>query len=173
MAKHLLDKLEILVSDFAQATGIGRSTLQGYLAGRQDIASMLRPNAHRFLTGLGISDAEGWELFSIPEEKRPEWRSDRPPPLGHGPAETGERPDEQIVLEGPLFGEMSLPADVTIYYAPEGEGRFYLMQLADGTMFATSRSVAPAGGRVLGALTGARFGRSPTTAPPGAAGLKS
>lgn len=161
MAKYLLRQIGISVTDFAQVTGIGRSTLQGYLAGRQDIAAMKRANAHAFLTGLGISDSQGWELFAIPEEVRDEWRSNRPPPLGHGTVDTRE-PDEFVVLDGPLFGEMSLPASVTVFYDPGGQGRFYLMQLSDGTMFATSRPEAPAGATVLGAMTTCSFGPPPT-----------
>lgn len=166
MAKHLLDELGITVTDFAQVTGIGRSTLQGYLAGRQDIAAMLRPNAHRFLSGLGISDAEGWRLFNIPEEKRGEWRSNRAPPVGHGTGET-DQPAEHLTLDGPLFGEMSLPAETTLYYVPGGQGRFYLMRLADGTMFATKRNEAAAGAEVLGALAYASFERPPARPAPG------
>lgn len=172
MAKHLLDKLEILVTDFSQATGIARSTLQNYLAGRQDIASMLRPTAHRFLTGLGISDAEGWRLFNIPEERRSEWRSDRPPPLGHGAPERGQ-PAEHLVLDGPLFGEMSLPPEITVYYVPGGQGRFHLMQLADGTLFVTKKNEAPPGARALGALVSAHFDLPPATPAPGPDALKS
>lgn len=165
MARHLLDSIPILYADFADVTGIPLGTIKAYLGGAIDIAKMKRGNAHRFLSGLGISDEDAWTLFAIPDEARPEFRSDRPPPLGSGPAPQARLdPVDQLTLEGPLFGEMSLPAGITVFYRPGGVGRFYLMRLMSGQLLAVRDPVESPGAEVLGVLLTASFEPPPATA---------
>ncbi|KQR40796.1 hypothetical protein [Deinococcus sp. Leaf326] len=157
MARHLLDAIPILATDFSEVTGIPLATLKAYLRGTVDIANMKRSNAHKFISGLGLSDAELQELFGIPEELRGEWRSDRPPPLGSGPAILSLDEVEQLVLPAPIFGEMSLPAGISVVYRPGGTGMYYLMRLSSGQLLAVRDPVVSPGVEVLGSLLSAHF----------------
>lgn len=163
MARHLLDAIPILATDFASVTGIPIATLKAYLRGTVDIANMKRSNAHKFISGIGLSDAEMQELFAIPQELRGEWRSDRPPPLGSGPAMLKLDEVEQMTLVAPIFGEMSLPAGITVVYRPGGTGRYYLMQLSSGQLLAVRDPSVSPGVELLGALITAHFEPLPAT----------
>lgn len=157
MAKHLLDAIPILATDFAAVTGIPLATLKAYLSGSVDIAKMQRANAHKFISGIGLSDAEMQDLFAIPQELRGEWRSDRPPPLGSGPVVVSLDEVEHLTLPAPIFGEMSLPAGTSVVYRPGGTGMYYLMRLSSGQLLAVRDPVASPGVEVLGSLLSAHF----------------
>lgn len=145
-----LDTNELMLEDFARSSKIALSTLTAYIKGEMDLARMRQATAERFITGMGLTDVEAWELFNVPEEQRLNFRTFRPPPYGHG-----EDPRKLLTMQltTPLQGELSVPAGHVIQFDPAKtlEG-IVITQLDDGRMFALPAHVAAGRGRVLGQL---------------------
>ncbi|WP_198170795.1 helix-turn-helix domain-containing protein [Deinococcus arboris] len=161
--KAWLKRKDIPVSDFAAAIGIGRATLNRYIAGTKDLATAEQSIADRLLQAMGISDGEAWTLLSIPEDNRRTFRSFRPPPLGHG---TVTRTLSDIRLEEPLFGSVALPAGTLIRVSHEGPALEHsVVRLPDGRLYAASAGVI-AEGEQLGYLVSAHFAIRLTDAEP-------
>lgn len=149
-----LKRKGLSISDFAESVGIARATLNRYLVGTRDLASIDQEIADRLLRTMGIADGEAWELLAIPEEHRHTFRSFRPPPLGHGAV---LRTLTDIRLDEPLFGSVALPAGTLIRVAKDGPGMDHnIVRLKDGRLYAASNGVQ-AEGESLGFLVSAHF----------------
>lgn len=149
-----LEAQEIGVGDFALNSGIGRATLNRYLNGTKDLATVEQQIADRILRAMGISDGEAWELLNIPEEARYTFRSFRPPPLGHGAVVQALT---DVRLEEALFGSVALPAGTIIRISKDGPTlEHVIVRLEDGRLFATNAG-ANVNGEVLGGLASAHF----------------
>lgn len=149
-----LERKDLPIKDFAEAAGIGRSTLNRYLTGEKDLATVEQEIADRLLRVMGISDGEAWTLLQVPEEHRGTFRSFRPPPLGHGAV---LRALADIRLEQPMFGSVALPAGTLIRVAEGGPALEHrVVRLADGRLYSASADVK-AQGEPLGYLVSAHF----------------
>lgn len=149
-----LKRKKLTITDFAEAAGIGRATLNRYLSGLKDVATVEQEIADQMLRAMGISDGEAWELLGIPDAHRHTFRSFRPPPLGHGAL---LREDLEVRLDQPLFGSVALPAGTQIRVSRDGprmEHQVYRM--TDGRLFAATNGMT-VDGEHLGGLISAHF----------------
>lgn len=144
----------LTITDFAEAVGIGRATLNRYLTGVKDLATVEQEIADQMLRAMGISDGEAWEVLGIPEGHRHTFRSFRPPPLGHGAL---LREDLELRLEEPLFGSVALPGGTQIRVSRDGpEMEHQIYRMSDGRLFAATNGMT-VDGEHLGGLISAHF----------------
>lgn len=132
--RYLIAGMAMGVKDFSEATGIPTSTLGRYFNGEQDVADAPAEIANQILRGLGIPDTEVWERLAIPEVRRWVFRSDRTPPVGHGP-EVFRTIHE--TLKQPMFGARVLDAEDGIELEPDNfTSGIQVVQLPDGRLHA-------------------------------------
>lgn len=132
--RYLISELGMGVKDFSEATGIPTSTLGRYFNGTQDVAEAPAEIANALLRGLGLPDTEVWERLAIPEARRWIFRSDRTPPVGHGP-EVIRTVHE--TLKQPMFGARVLDIGDGIELEPENfTSGIQVVQLPDGRLHA-------------------------------------
>lgn len=151
--------------DFADAADLGKATLNRYLNGKKDLATVEQAIADRILRAMNISDEEAWDVLGITGEHRLTFRSFRPPPLGHGAV---VREDTVVRLSQPLFGSVALPVGTLIRVTLEGPALEHeVVRMADGRLFSVSTGVKAEGER-LGYLVSAHFAMRQSVVPPAA-----
>lgn len=131
--RYWLERQHITVTDFAEAVGVSRSTINNYLNGLVDIGLLPQQKAAKLITAMGVSDWDSWDILGIPEDDRLSFRTFRPFPIGHG------RPVseiEEICLSEPLIGAVSLPAGTTITIDPSAlDKAIQVIEIEDGRMY--------------------------------------
>lgn len=108
--KMTLDRL-------TEATKLSRLTLQRYINGDVDIAMIPQESVEKLLTGMAMSDTEGWRMFNIPRERQLQWRTFRNPPMGHG---RRKQKTETLELDFDLKGVVSAPEGWLLTLIPGG-----------------------------------------------------
>ncbi|GGL16679.1 hypothetical protein GCM10010844_39470 [Deinococcus radiotolerans] len=143
------------ISAFAEAMGIHRSTLNDYLSGTIDIASISPKRAAAMILAMGVYDKDAWEILGLEGEARESFKTYRPAPAGHGPSQST---DEPITLPTPLLGEQPLPAGAKIYLDPAATDKVQVIRLEDGRYYSvTALLLQRAGGIHLGGLVRVDF----------------
>ena len=70
--------------ELAEQSGIHLSTVWDYINGVTDLAKIRQASVEKLLGAMGVTDTWAWTYFDIPVASRRQWRTFRPPPLGHG-----------------------------------------------------------------------------------------
>lgn len=146
---QLLEANEYAVSDFIRDSGMSQGSVWMYINGELDIANMRLKTLNRFLETLNISDTWAWVYFSIPRTKRPEWRTFRPPPLGHG-----EDPREliDIIVDMPMQGDATVTQGYVMTIDPANKALGLMLVKMTDRYLTVPADLVPAQGQVLGQL---------------------
>lgn len=112
--------------DFVQLSGISLSTLSAYAQGHFDIAAMRQETAERFIPALGMTDAQAWAFFNVPDDQKKNFRTFRPPPVGSGIP----RVSQSYMLAKPLLGVVTCPAGHVVEVDPDSTEGIVLVELS-------------------------------------------
>ncbi|WP_407543813.1 hypothetical protein Q0M94_28435 (plasmid) [Deinococcus radiomollis] len=146
---RLLESLDYSIVDFVRDSKMSKVTLWMYFNGELDMALMRQVSVEKMLGALNVTDTWAWAYFEIPVDRRREWRTFRPPPLGHG-----EDPRDlfEVILGKPLQGEIIVPPGYVVTI-DKGNTMLGLIIVEFGDRYlATQVEFAPAQGTVLGQL---------------------
>jgi transcriptional regulator with XRE-family HTH domain len=148
--QHFVDLNNTTMMEFATKSGISYSALTKYAKGSTDLATIQQRTAERLITAMELSDTEAWEYFNIPEDRRAQFRTFRPPPLGHGEA---PRSILSLTLPAPLTGTLSAPAGYIVQYNPARRlNGLMLAEAPDGQYFALDAGLVRGNSRILGEI---------------------
>lgn len=153
-----LDEHDYAVLHFARDAEISRSRMVQLLSGELDLADLPNADAHRLLDTMMVPDDWAWEYLAIPVEKRANFHSWRPRPLGQAPL-NGRL--QTLYLDGPLYGDVSAPVGYPVIYDADARDGMLLTRSGERYLSLRSEDVDASTAMVLGKLL-----HVDTSAPP-------